>query len=394
MYQRSYRANSPQKKHFRFRPRKKGQNFRQEIDRSYYISKAVEFTKIEEVKNTGIFKDFGFQPLLLQNIGIKGYLKPTEIQHQTIPWIMESRDVLGIANTGTGKTAAYILPIINKILLNQEEKILVLAPTRELAMQIKEELRSFTYGMRVFVALVIGGANIREQIIKIRRGPHILIGTPGRILDLNKRKVVDFSKMTMVVLDEVDRMLDMGFIGDIRNIVEQTPRSRQTLFFTATMDKKIEPLANTFLNNPVKISTKIQDSSSHVEQNIVRVERHKKEERLHQLVGNPDFRKVLVFGSTQRIVDKLTVGLVLKGFKASGLHGGKKQNQRQQIVKSFKENLINILVATDVAARGLDIADITHVINYDEPNNYDDYVHRVGRTGRGNNMGMALTFVE
>ncbi|MCL4384583.1 DEAD/DEAH box helicase [Patescibacteria group bacterium] len=394
MYKGKYSGGFRNFKHFGKRPQKKRVGFRSDINQSFYVKKAAEFTKIEEGVTIHQFNDFGFEPQLVENIKAKGYVKPTEIQDKVIPHIRQNQDVLGIANTGTGKTAAYILPLINKILLNPNERVIILAPTRELAIQIKEELRSFTWGMNVYVALAIGGAFIREQIIKIRRGPHVIIGTPGRIMDLGKRRVIDFGSLSTVVLDEVDRMLDMGFIGDIKAIVDQTPKGRQTLFFSATLDKKVEPLANAFLNNPIKVSTKIQDSSSHVEQNIVRVPRQQKEAKLHQLVAQPDFKKVLVFGSTQMIVDKLSANLIQNGFKAQGLHGGKRQHQRQQIVRNFRENQITILVATDVAARGLDIADITHVINYDEPNNYDDYVHRIGRTGRGNSKGFALTFVE
>ena len=349
---------------------------------------------IEETQTKNQFCDFGLRPELLANIKIKGYEKPTKIQDEVIPHVMNKRDVLGIANTGTGKTAAFALPLINRILDNPNERIMILAPTRELAIQIKQEFRSFTPGLKVYIALAIGGAYLREQIVDIKRGPNIIIGTPGRIKDLGNRKVIDFKGLNTLVLDEVDRMLDMGFIHDIKYIVDQIPKTRQTLFFSATVDKKAEPLVNTFLNNPAKVSPESQNASTHVEQNIVRVPRQGKEQKLQELVASAEFKKVLIFGSTQMIVERLSTSLIQKGFKAQGLHGGKRQYQRQQIVSSFRENRINILVATDVAARGLDIADITHVINYDQPNNYEDYIHRIGRTGRGNNKGYALTFVE
>ena len=373
-------------------PRKAG--FRSKINPSLYVRQAQELVKIEDEVTTNTFEDFNFHPHLLANIKAKGYLKPTQIQDQAIPHILQGSDVLGIANTGTGKTAAFVLPIINKILHDPSQRILILAPTRELALQIKDEFRSFTLGLPIFLTLAIGGAYLREQIIKIKRDPHVIIGTPGRILDLGKRRVINFSKMTVVVLDEVDRMLDMGFIGDIKSIISQTPTSRQTLFFSATLDRRVEPLTHEFLNNPAKVSIKSQDASSHVDQDVLRVPRYAKEQALEQLVSQPDFKKVLVFGSTQMIVEKLSTSLFQKGFKAQGLHGGKRQYQRQQIVNNFKENRINILVATDVAARGLDIADITHVINFDEPNNYQEYIHRIGRTGRGNAKGCAITFIQ
>lgn len=367
---------------------------RKSINASLYIKKAEEFLKIEDVKTTNSFEDFNLRPELLTNIRAKGYIKPTQIQDKAIPQILNNRDVLGLADTGTGKTAAFALPIINKILNNPNERVMILAPTRELAQQIKQDFRSFTPGLKIYITLAIGGAYLREQIIDIKRGPNIIIGTPGRITDLGRRRVINFQTLETIVLDEVDRMLDMGFINDIRSIINQTPKNRQTLFFSATVDKKVEMLINTFLTDPVKVTVKTANASSHVEQNIVRVARHAKEQKLHELISMPNFKKVLIFGSTQLIVERLSESLTQKGFRAEGLHGGKRQYVRQQIVNSFRESRVNILVATDVAARGLDIADITHVINYDEPNNYEDYIHRIGRTGRGNNKGYALTFVE
>ncbi len=364
------------------------------IDVSLYIRKAEEFITIEETETVNTFEDFNLRSELFANVKTKGYVKPTQIQDQAIPCIMNNRDVLGIANTGTGKTAAFAIPLINRILNNPDERIIILAPTRELAQQIKEEFRSFTPGLKVYIALAIGGAYLRDQIRKIRRGPNIIIGTPGRITDLGRRGVIDFKNLNTIVLDEVDRMLDMGFVRDIKSIVDQIPVTRQTLFFSATTDKKVGVLIDGFLKNPVKISIETGDASSHVEQNVVRVTRHAKEQKLHELVKSPDFRKVLVFGSTRLVVERLSESLAQKGFRSQGLHGGKRQHQRQRIVRDFRENKTSILIATDVAARGLDIADITHVINYDEPNNYQEYIHRIGRTGRGDNKGYALTFVE
>ena len=373
---------------------KKKRSFSSHIDASMYIRKAVPVVKIEEAVTVNNFADFKFNDILLQNILSKGYIKPTPIQDKVITEVMNGRDVLGIANTGTGKTAAFALPLINEILKNPNKRIIILAPTRELATQIRQEFRSFTPGLKVYMALAIGGAYMREQIVDIKRDPHIIIGTPGRIKDLGERRVINFSKLNTVVLDEVDRMLDMGFINDIREIMGKIPQPRQTLFFSATMDKKVEGLIDTILKEPVKISVKTQDTSSHVEQNIVQVPRSEKESKLTELLSQEHFKKVLVFGATQMMVEKLSVSLIQKGFAAASLHGGKPQNRRMAVVRAFKESQIKILVATDVAARGLDIADITHVINYDQPNNYDDYCHRIGRTGRGDAMGYALTFVE
>ena len=401
-YSRGGRNNNTNQKSYGRFSRPEGRNFghrkprfeRSRIDSSQYVKRAEDFVRIEEVETLNKFEDFKLHSELLANVMAKGYLKPTQIQDQAIPHINQGRDVLGIADTGTGKTAAFAIPLINKILNNPNERMIILAPTRELAMQIKQEFRSFTPGLKVYIALAIGGAYLREQIIDIKRGPQVIIGTPGRIKDLGKRRVINFGGLNTLVLDEVDRMLDMGFIEDIKSIVDQIPPERQTLFFSATVDKKVETLIGTFLRDPVKVAIKTANASSHVEQNVIRVRRHEKEQKLHELVANADFKKVLVFGSTQLIVEKLSISLAEKGFRASGLHGGKRQSQRQQIVRSFRDDAINILVATDVAARGLDIADITHVINYDEPNNYEDYIHRIGRTGRGNSKGYALTFVD
>lgn len=372
------------------KPRFAGESFSD----SQFIRKAEEFVKIEERETINNFSDFGLRSELLSNIVSKGYVKPTPIQDEAIPAVISGRDVLGIADTGTGKTAAFVIPLLNKILLNPNERIMIMAPTRELAMQIKQEIRSFTPGLKVYIALAIGGAYMREQIIDIKRGPHIIVGTPGRIKDLGARRVINFTSLDTLVLDEVDRMLDMGFIDDIRSIVDQIPKERQTLFFSATVNHKIELLINTFLRDPVKIALKSRDASTHVEQNVVRVKRHEKEDVLCSLLKKEEFRKVLVFGGTRVIVDRITNTLTKAGLAADAIHGDKRQYERQKVLRAFRENQISILVATDVAARGLDIADITHVINFDKPNNYDDYIHRIGRTGRGDAKGYALTFVE
>ena len=378
----------------RFGAPRKAKRFGSDINPALFIKKACPVIKIEEVEVKHELHQFGFGQVLYRNIQNKGYLKPTKIQDEVIPAVLERRDVLGIANTGTGKTAAYALPLIEMIAKDPQKRILIMAPTRELAMQIKQEIRSFTFDMKVYVTLAIGGAYLREQVMEIRRDPHIIVGTPGRIKDLGDRRVINFSQMDTLVLDEVDRMLDMGFIDDIRKIVEKIPTNRQTLFFSATMDRKIEGLVNSFLNNPVRVSVKTQESSDHVEQNVVMVNRNNKEEMLINLLRKSDFKKVLVFGGTKRIVEKISEDLLDNGFRAGSLHGDKPQHKRQTTLRMFKENQINILVATDVAARGLDVKDISHVINYDKPNNYEDYIHRIGRTGRGDATGMALTFVE
>ncbi|MPM20483.1 ATP-dependent RNA helicase CshA [bioreactor metagenome] len=385
------RFNAPRP---RFRNARKPRKFGENLDTSLFIKKACEIVTIEEAEVLHNFDDFGFDQILLKNIKNKGYTKPTQIQDQVISFVISGQDVLGIASTGTGKTAAFALPLIDQIVKHPEKRILVLAPTRELAMQIRQEIRSFTFGLKVYVSLAIGGAFLKEQIRDIQRDPHIIVGTPGRIKDLGDRRVINFAKMDTLVLDEVDRMLDMGFIHDIKEIVSKIPANRQTLFFSATMDRKMEGLVDSFLNNPAKVSIKAQNSSDHVEQNVVMVNRNNKQEVLIKLLQQEEFKKVLIFGATKRMVENVSNNLIDTGFRAGSLHGNKTQQKRQNVLRMFKENVINVLVATDVAARGLDVADITHVINFDKPNNYEDYIHRIGRTGRANAKGYALTFVE
>jgi superfamily II DNA/RNA helicase len=364
------------------------------INPALFIKKAEEFIKNEATNPVHSFEDFKFDPQLLANIKTKGYLKPTPIQDQLISEVLAGRDVLGVANTGTGKTAAFALPLINAIIKNPNKRILILAPTRELAQQIKSDFRDFTPGLRVYFALAIGGAFMREQIMDIRRGPNVIIGTPGRIMDLNRRRVINFAQFDTLVLDEVDRMLDMGFVADIKSIVSQITQAHQTLFFSATVDKKIEILIDTFLKDPVKVTLKTSPTSSHVEQDVVRVPRYEKEGTLSKLLKQEEFKKVLVFTSTKLYAEKLTISLKAQGFSVDSLHGDKRQSQRVSVIRGFKEDQLKIVVATDVAARGLDIHNITHVINFDQPATYEDYIHRIGRTGRADQKGYALTFID
>lgn len=236
---------------------------------------------------------------------------------------------------------------------------------------------------------------MNNQIYEVKRNPHIVIGTPGRLKDLVERRVLDLSRFSIVVLDEVDRMLDMGFIKDITYLMSLTPKERQTLFFSATMTSDIEQLTSRFLKDPIKVSVVQRQTAAHVEQNVIKVkDKFHKESVLAELLGKDEYKKVIIFGRTKWVVEKLSRNLFKKGFKVGSIHGDKPQSKRQNVLRMFRENVINVLVATDVAARGLDIADITHVINYDQPATYEDYIHRIGRTGRANNKGNAVTFVE
>ena len=341
------------------------------------------------------FKDFKIDEKIKFNIEKKGYVNPTPIQDGAIPFVLEGRDVIGIANTGTGKTAAFLIPMLDKILNNPREKVLIMVPTRELATQINEEFFDFRGGLRIFSVCCVGGMGIYNQISMLRREHNIVIGTPGRLRDLVDRKVIHLNEFRTIVLDEADRMLDMGFVNDMRFLMAGMAKNRQTLFFSATITSEIDKLIKEFLNNPEKISVRTGETARNVEQDIVRLRPgEEKIDALECLLAKKEFSKVLIFGRTKHGVEKLSITLMKDGFKAESIHGDKNQSRRQRALQSFKENHSQILVATDVAARGLDIPNVTHVINYDVPATYEDYVHRIGRTGRANQVGVALTFVN
>jgi len=321
-------------------------------------------------------------------------MTPTPIQDQVIPYILEGRDVVGIANTGTGKTAAFLLPLIDKIMRNPKERILIIAPTRELAVQIDDEFRLFSTGLHIRSALTIGGASMGNQIWKLRQNPNLLISTPGRLKDFVKQGYVHLSEFNTIVLDEVDRMVDIGFIRDIRHILSLLPLVRQSLFFSATLPPDVTGIVQSFLKDPVTVSVKVKETAEHVDQDVIHVK--SKEEKLQvlcTLLKKETSSKVLIFGRTKWNVEKLTRSLADIGFSVGSIHGNKSQGQRMRVLAQFKENKLRILVATNVASRGLDIPGVSHVINFDEPESYDDYVHRIGRTGRADKSGVALTFV-
>jgi superfamily II DNA/RNA helicase len=366
----------------------------EEIDPALFIKKASAVEQKEiEIKHT--FADFALCDAIKKNLAYKKFVTPTPIQDQAIPQILEGRDLIGLANTGTGKTAAFLLPLINKAYANRHEKALIIAPTRELALQIEQEFRHFAWDMKLFSASCVGGMPIFKQISNLKRNPNFVIGTPGRLKDLIDRKLILPEQFRSIVLDEVDRMLDMGFVDEIKKILEMLPKERQTLFFSATMPEKIERLAGQFLSDPVTVAVKQGNTSANVDQDVVRYRSSAmKFQELKDLLKQKELTKVLIFIETKAEVERITGDLVTDGFQADCIHGDKKQHQRARALTQFKRNSVNILVATDVAARGLDIDDISHVINYTIPQTYDDYIHRIGRTGRGSNKGMALTFVN
>ena len=361
-----------------------------------FINHAVEPER--EIIYTPIhtFHEFGLNQKTVSTLDYLGLTSPSAIQDQSIPYALEGRDIIGLANTGTGKTAAFLLPIINQLSIEPKlASVLILAPTRELAQQIDNEFRRFSAGQRLFSTLVVGGANIGRQIQQIKRGPHIVIGTPGRVKDLINRNVLRLQNTTTFVLDEADRMCDMGFVGDIKSIASELPVGRQTLCYSATMTAKVKEIVEEFMNDPVTLSVVKGQTHDHIEQDVIYVsDKVDKVEKLVGLLQQPEFEKVIIFGETKYGVQRLADHLAKSDLPAVALHGNKSQSQRNRALKEFKDNnATNILVATDVAARGIDIDDVSHVINFDIPRQYDDYIHRIGRTGRAGKTGKALTFV-
>ncbi len=366
------------------------------VEPTRYISKATAVGESAPAPYTAAhqFVDFDIAPELKANIVARGYTAPTPIQDQVIPYILQGRDVVGVANTGTGKTAAFLLPLIDKIMRNRLSKVLVIAPTRELAVQIDDELRLFSRGLHIQSALVIGGASMGNQIWKLKQHPNFLISTPGRLKDFVQQGLIQLSDYKTIVLDEVDRMVDIGFIADIRYLISLLPKERQSLFFSATVSGSVSGIIATFLKDPVTISVKVRETLASIDQDIIRVRsKEEKMSMLQTMLKKQEFSKVLIFGRTKWNVEKLARNLAENGFSVGSIHGNKSQGQRMRVLADFKQNKLQILVATDVASRGLDISDVSHVINFDEPQSYDDYVHRIGRTGRANKTGTALTFV-
>ncbi|OGI73073.1 hypothetical protein A3D42_01985 [Candidatus Nomurabacteria bacterium RIFCSPHIGHO2_02_FULL_41_18] len=367
------------------------------IDFSRFIKKGT-YTEEAPYVSKHTFANFSFNPQLHKNITTAGFIHPRPIQDQAIPSVMEGKDVFGMANTGTGKTAAFLLPLIEKIVRtrgkNMREKVLIMAPTRELALQIESDFKKLAFGFGMFSVACVGGLPIMKQIREIKMGVSFIIGTPGRLRDLIDKKVLDLSTCHSVVLDEADRMLDMGFRDDMVYIIGKTSKERQTLFFSATLSPEIKKLTTQFLKDPIFISVITGVTLKNIDQDVIRIRsKEEKLSKLHEVLKKDGSDKVLIFREMKHSVDGLTKELSQFGFKVGAIHGDKRSRERIRILDSFKQNKINILIATDVAARGLDIPDVTHVINYDVPQTYDTYIHRIGRTGRSGKKGTALTFV-
>ncbi len=363
------------------------------FDPSQFINKnPVEVDEVAYVpKHT--FNDFGLHPDITATVAKQGIESPSPIQDQVIPLIINGKDVIGLAETGSGKTAAFLLPLIQKTLAHKNQQTLILTPTRELALQAEAEFRKFGAGFKLYSTSCVGGTSIHPQIRALKRNNHFIIGTPGRILDLIDRGNLRTDRISNVVLDEADRMLDMGFIHDMRKILSNVTNDRQTLFFSATMTTEAERLVNDFMRSPVTVSVKKKDVTNSITQDVVPFEHAHKFDTLLALLSKDELKRVIIFGSMKHSVEKLSQELSRNGIKAESIHGNKSHGQRQRSLSAFKSGNARVLVATDVAARGIHVDNVTHVINYDLPNTFEDYVHRIGRTGRGTKRGEALTFV-
>jgi ATP-dependent RNA helicase RhlE len=341
------------------------------------------------------FKDLNLHPMLLERCESLGYIEPTPIQKQAIPIALEGSDIMACAETGTGKTAAFLLPILQKLIDSKRQgtSVLVLAPTRELANQTEAACRQLA-PRKVSCVVIIGGAGYQKQEQALRRGVDIIVATPGRLVDFMERGAINFSQLHTLVLDEADRMLDMGFLPAIKRIVKTLPEKRQTLFFSATMSKEIETIAKSLMVEPkyVEVSRRGQTAST-IEQTAYPVAAASKTVLLLDLLEREDFDRVLVFTRTKRSADKISHLLEARSHKSNRIHGDRSQSQREAALRSFKNGKTRVLVATDVAARGIDIDSVSHVINYDIPEAPEDYVHRIGRTGRAGNKGRAITLM-
>lgn len=380
----------------KFTPSRRAPRGKQYIDPARFINKQIIEEQAPDYAPTHLFTDLGLHRVLEDNLAQAGFVAPSAIQDQALPLALEGRDVIGLANTGTGKTAAFLLPILQKLYRQRTtQSVLIMAPTRELAQQIDAEFKKFSRDMKLYAAICVGGVNITSQIRQLQRKPHVIIGTPGRLKDLINRGILRLDTIDTLVLDEADRMLDMGFVNDIREIVGQIPAERQTLCFSATITPGVKSIINDFMRNPELISVRVSETNDHIYQDVVHFDDdlHKKEQLLQMLQQN-EFEKVIVFGETKYGVQRLSDNLEKQGIASAAIHGNKSQSQRERALRAFKSDQAKVLVATDVAARGLDIPDVSHVINFDLPQSYDDYVHRIGRTGRAGKQGTALTFIQ
>jgi len=366
------------------------------LDPSLLVKEAEQGVVEKVFRSDRLVQELPIDSKLKQNLSAKGYKRPTEIQDRTLETLLEGRDILGIAQTGTGKTGAFLVPIIEELLDKRTNHFaLVVVPTRELALQVEEEFRSMSKGLGLYSACFIGGTSINKDLQALRRNSHVVIATPGRLLDLTDRRAIDLGKFKTLVLDEFDRMLDMGFIRDVNRILDGMKQRKHTMLFSATLDKSQQSMINSILSNPVtvKVSGGNRGGDS-IDQDIIRLKPGEdKFKVLQNMLSGEEFDKVLLFEETKHRVSRLCIKLNKAGIAAEQIHGNKSQNARQSALKAFKQGRVRVLVATDVASRGLDISDVSHVINYQVPQTHDSYIHRIGRTGRAGKSGKAYTFV-
>jgi ATP-dependent RNA helicase RhlE len=346
------------------------------------------------------FDSLGLSQNILKSVEEQGYKTPSPIQAEAIPAILNGKDVMAAAQTGTGKTAGFTLPILQKLSSGESAKpnhvrTLILAPTRELAIQVAESVSNYSKHLPLRSTVVYGGVKINPQMMQLRRGIDILVATPGRLLDLYQQNAVKFNQLEILVLDEADRMLDMGFIRDIKKIISLLPRQRQNLMFSATFSNDIRDLAKGLVNDPIEISVSPRNTTVKlVEQWVYPVDKKRKADLLSFLIGSNNWQQVLVFTRTKHGANRLTKHLIAAGIKSLAIHGNKSQGARVRALEQFKQNSIQVLVATDIAARGIDIEELPHVVNFDLPNVAEDYVHRIGRTGRAGSKGEAISLVS
>jgi ATP-dependent RNA helicase RhlE len=376
--------------------RNKRKSLPADMDVSQFVKTAIPQDEVAAISTRSI-EELQVDSSIIKNLQFKGYKMLTEIQDKSIDAILNGNDLLGLAKTGTGKTAAFLIPLIHNLLHKKPDfQVLIISPTRELALQIEQEFTSVSRGLNLYSACLIGGTSVERDINKLKRPVHLVIGTPGRLADMARQRAIHLSKFKTLVLDEFDRLLDMGFAKEIQRLVEGMDQRKQTILFSATEEKGQQALIKTLLKNPVEVKLNSGNlTGDHIDQEIIHVKAgENKMQVLLTLINDSAFDKVLVFAETKHSVKRVCSQLKHAGIRADEIHGNKSQSYRIKALESFRNKKIQVLVATDVASRGLDITDVSHVINFHQPKNMDSYVHRIGRTGRAGKSGKAYTFVN
>lgn len=379
---------------------KQGQSKKRNVSKlnpDLLVKKSTPVKEVTTKAPAWTFADAPIDAAIKRNLANRGYEFPTQIQEQSLEPALKGRNILGLASTGTGKTAAFLIPIVEHLLSGASSKrALIVVPTRELALQVLQEFEVIASGMNLRASCFIGGLRIESDLLKLRKTNEVVIGTPGRLLDLSNQGALKLNEFSTLVLDEFDRMLDMGFIQDIRKIVGRLTNRKQTMFFSATADKALRPIIESMIENPVEIQIEQAIAASDlVDQKLIRVQSGAdKFKMLLDLIKPDEFRKVLIFAESKRTVNQVGKKLNQSGVNSEVIHGNKSQNYRIKALQQFSTGKVRVLVATDVAARGLDVTDVSHVINYQMPRTMDSYIHRVGRTGRAGKYGQAFTFVD